>query len=402
MRASLGGARYGTFGPRLAARVLSALLQAGTLVVLARVTDIEDFGRYSAAVAMGAIVLGVAALGLPTRVLRLTDAESGRYRYTILVTATCLSVIAFCVVFAAAGSVLGGRLDSWLLAAAAFTATELHTNVLQNLLFGEQRERRIILVMVCRRLVPFCGTLVTLVAVPQVDVFDGLALSLVLSTVVCRLCAGPAGPRRFRPIELVRGSVHYWLGNIGAMLQQADVPIISLLIGPGPAGAYAGAFRLASPVHLVTSLLVSASVPAIVRSDGGEAKRSVARGSLRYGACYAVAVVLASPAMIVVGPAVLGDTFRPFGWAFAVLFATSGVSVLNQVCSAVLFGADRPAYVWRCGLVGTAVGLGCTVGGAAAGRLEVAFCGALVGQVALAALVVPKTWRVVQTGDFKA
>lgn len=370
----------------LAARVLSAVLQALLLVLLVRAVPIEEFGLYAVATSVGAILTGLLGMGVATRVLRLPVIDADRYRFTVLVLAPALGALAAVLVWCCLLPSGGG---TWLVAAAIFAGSEMYGGIIQNLFFGEQRIGRANSFMVLRRALPLAALLLS--AATGGDVFFSLAAGFVGSFGLTALIAGGAPSRRLHIRELLVSSRHYWVANTAAMAQQLDVPLLAVFLGSPVAGAYAAAFRLASPVHLVTSIIVSTAVPAISRATEYAERRLLEIGVIRNGIAYACLIAILSPVMSWVGPLVLGAQFDAFAWIFPLMFLNSAVSVVNQVLSAVLYAAAISKQVAFWGTIATTFGLAVMVVGGAMGSVVLAVGGApaiqMILLIALATLV---------------
>lgn len=390
-----------TLAPRatglIGARLSSAVLQAGLLIVLARTLGIEEFGRYAIVMAIGAITLGIADLGLSTRALRMTRDESDGLHFTVMAVALLQAALVFFVVLGTGALVTGSSVAAeFVIVGALYAATEIFVNIAQNLAFGEQRRGRIEFIMISRRLLPFAAVLIALV-IDQASVLPALGVGFLLAAVVAATASGPFRPGRLHLGVLLRPAVHYWTAGIWAMFQQFDVPIIGRFFGDAAAGAYSAAFRLASPVHIVTSLIVSSTVPAITRCDDESGKYALAVKAVQGGGAWALLVGVLSPITLWLGPLLLGPSFAPLAWVFPLLMLNSAVSALAQVMVAVLYAYNVARFVARVSLIATFVGLAITLIGGVSGLVVLAFSGALVIQLMLVAMLTVKLRRVFAT-----
>jgi O-antigen/teichoic acid export membrane protein len=346
-------------------RVINALMQFGTLALIARSVSLADFGGYSASVALGTVTGGLLGFGLSTRVLRI-QAESSR---EVLLSASRVTALSALFVGSASylyGVVQGSGSWSWALAGGAYVASELFCNLMSSMLFGEQRRRRAEAGMLLRRGLPFL--LVTLAALwwPNL-VFEFATAGYLVAAVSLRVLVGrlPWGGWRLR--LLIRGSWQYWMTSIWSTAQQLDVVIITSLLGLSAAGGYGAAFRLASPIHIVTTSITSLMIPELSKLRDGSARKMAARPYLLLGLGYAGIVIALSPVAAWVGPVLFGNVYAPFAPLFAVLFVNSAFSVVNQIQVARLYGDGEIGVVTWATAVSTIAGLSLLASGAVLG-----------------------------------
>lgn len=368
----------------IGSRLLGAALQALLLVLLARTTSLGGFGAFGVTSAIGAIALGILSLGLPTASLRL--AKRPGYLRTALRLALFLSLLVLATSFLLTLIIV--REPIWaIVAGAAFMAAESANNVIQSLAFGREELSRANLIMVLRRAVPLAMFAAAAVTTSNEGLlFASLAAGSVVSVA---LCACVLRRDRSAPpltaMSLIREAKVYWHTNIWSMAQQLDVVIIGGLMGATSAAVFTAAFRLASPVHIVTSLIVSRLIPVATATPiGSPVVRKLSIGA----GVYAGALLALSPLLAVLAIWVLGPDYVGFWAVFALLFANSAVSVINQTIAAYLFAADRRTkWVPRATALSTISGLLIVLISAISAQLVWAAAGTLFIQVLLAALL---------------
>lgn len=372
----------------LLARIVGALLQALLLVLLAQVLPLADFGAVGVGLAIGAIVMGVLGFGFPTAALRNADDEpflNGLVRWTAWLAPAVGTLTLVLAVLITQGFFMA------CLAAACASIAELLNNVYQAVLFGQERLSRANLVMIARRAVPVAAIL-PLAVQPEFTPGSLLVVYSVgslCSAVVCRLLVGKITADRVTFRHLLRTSRHYWQTGIWAMFQQLDVVIVAALIGTSASGYFAAAFRLASPVHILTSVLTSRLIPAVSRfKAAGGAGFGPGLRYLQLAVLYSSLIAAASPLLGQLAILILGPDFSGGYWIFVVLFVNSALSVVNQVLSSLIFAVGRGAEkVPLFTAAATALGLVVVLIGAVMGLTVVAALGTLAIQGVLLALL---------------
>lgn len=361
-------------------RVVSAILQFATLAFIARSSTLQVFGEFATLMSVGAICVGLLAFGFPTKILVGPSGHPLSLDSTLIGITVALSIIAGLLVFGAS-HLLSNQPGTWAITAATYCASEMIGNIAQNYYIGRQRHRVAEAYIVLRRAIPIGVTAFFYVTV-QGDIFDwyaaGLATVIVGTLVALRrnLLSWKIGPA-------FSGSLHYWLANIWSMLQQIDVVIVNQLIGAQSAGGYAAAFRLASPIHIVTTSITSVMIPKLTGEASWRLREIQGNKFFRLSVALAVVTILCSPTLIYIGPLLYGSQYAQFGVLFAIFGANSGVSMVNQVIVGRLYAEDMAKSVAKYTAGSTILGLGILLFGAAIGNVEITALGILAIQVCL-------------------
>ena len=356
---------YRKLGGILGSRVIGSAFQFGTLLLIARRSSILEFGNYSTVLAQGAIMGAVAVGGLPNMALRTSLVEQpplGRTMFAITGVGAALTGLGVLV----AGWLLLRPPGWWLPAAAVFIVAELMHTLVQNMLLAALKHRAAELVTIVRRAVPFVAVVASLPAGNSVFLFFMIGNLVSLGAAFLFSPVPMAFAAEVR--RVAAAARPYWIASVGAMFQQLDLTIINLTLGASAAGSYGAAFRLSSPVHVVTLSLVGLMVPALV-SDRSRGFSGSGGNYLRIGVSYALLLAFLSPAMYWVGPWVLGSQYGSHALLFPVLFINGAFSVVNQMLSGVLVAANEAVLVSRATVSSTLVGLLAVAGFALGGSL---------------------------------
>lgn len=365
----------------LVVRVMNALMQFGTLALIARSVSLTDFGGYSASVALGSVLGGVFGFGLSNRVLRI-QAESSREVLLAAIRVSAVSAVIIGVSAYVYGLTQGSGGWSLALAGGAYVASELLCNVMSSMLFGEQRRRRAEAAMLLRRGVPFALVLAAALLWPAM-MFEFAALGFILAAFSLRILVGRLPWGGWRLGLLIKGSWQFWLTNVWTTLQQLDLVLITSVLGLSAAGGYGAAFRLASPINIVTTSLVSLMIPELSRLQEPGARNRAARPFVRLGYSYAVLIALASPVASWAGPFVFGQQYAAYAPVFSVLFVSGAFGIISQIHVARLYGEGRTRVVTGVTAVGTVLALTLIATGALAGGVMWAAIGFAISQLVL-------------------
>lgn len=383
--------RFQALRSLIVTRILNALMQFGTIAVIAQSVSLPEFGGYAATVAVGSVLGGIFGFGLSTRVLRI-QAESHR---NVLLAASRLTAGSSILVGTLSylyGVLLGSESFAWALAAGAYVASELFSNLMSSMLFGEQRRRRAELGLILRRALPLAMVLLAILFYPRY-IFEFAAVGFALAALSLRLLVGHLPWEGWRFRELIGGSWQYWLTNIWTTLQQLDAVIVASVLGLSAAGGYGAAFRLASPIHIVTTSITSLLIPELSKIETPLARRRAARPYLLAGYGYSALIIACAPAAATVGPLLFGAQYEEFGLLFSILFVNSAFSVINQIQVARLYGEGQIAVVTWATAISTICGLSLLALGALVGGVVWAAVGYASSRLLLLAILSVQSTR---------
>lgn len=341
------------------ARVVSAGTQFGTIVILARTETLSDFGRYGAATALAAVFIGLFGFGIANRALQLPRSDAmARHRSS---AGLCLAGAGAGVVGLIGHEVLVGSVQSSILfAVGAFIVSESYGNYIQNRLYGELRRRAADAHLVTRRIFPLTAVVLSTVDT-GLDAFWLLGLGYLSALLYSATSVPRSTGDQIDAGTVLRESRHYWSANVASMAQQLDVVLVSAILGPSRAAGYTAAFRLASPVHIVTSSITSVMIPALGNSADGLARRVAFRRYAQLAAAYAALILAASPLSYWAGPFLFGDQFAVYAALFPVMLVNSALSVGNQVMAGFLVCEGMARHVARISMVSTLIGISALV-----------------------------------------
>lgn len=362
-------------------RILSSLFQGLTLVILASCVSQDSFGQYSTICAIGAICIGLLGFGLPIQALQIRQSDNKDLRDIYISIGFMLSIMSLLLTSTASYISYNIPLDI-LVAASLFISSELKNNISQAVLYGVGMANRADLLLFLRRLIPFLMVCVFSLS-NKSEIFKSLIgayLSLIAFDVIF------FDKFKFKItgyIELLKTSKHYWLNGIWTMFQQLDIVFINHFFGAIFAASYAAAFRLASPIHLVTSLIISRLLPALSAEKDTNKQYSLNVKYIKYSALYAVLILLFSPLSSFVFPMFLGVEYSKYSYVFPVLLIASAASVLNQVMSVIFFSVKQEKLVQKSTRAATFVGLLIIFIGCSVDSFHISIVGNMLAQIFL-------------------
>lgn len=336
----------------LVSRFGAAVLQAVVLIVVARGLGAQNFGSFGATAAIGAIVTTVCSFGAQQRVLRSGAADRDKVDaiYTLLVLATLLALTVSVVL----SSVLRNEFTGVQLLGGLSASVDSLALFGQNVSFGALKPGRALLGMYLVRVISLAGALMLIVPGPVGIPALGVAYvcACITSGIVARL-----RPRRLSSFAFYREGYNFWATSVWGMLQQLDVVMVSVGIGVKQAGAYSAAYRLASPLHLVTGALNSIYTPRLSSTEDSAVRWRDGVRLTRIGAAYAAALIVLSPSLLWLGPAVLGSSYKTYTVLFPVLVVNGALNVVAQLLTSRLYAEHLEARVQRVSRTATVTGL---------------------------------------------
>lgn len=368
----------------LVIRVVSAIFQALVLLIIARMLSINNFGYYASCVSIGAVVSGLLGFGIANIAAHMSVEEAKTDRL-LMPLASILSVTCIALAYGVAQLILSGGVPELALAASLYSASEYIGGVYQSRMYAASIGLKADLQLLIRRLVPLCG-------IPILSIWMDVPLAIALSYAVAGVAMGFTVRGLFDAIvgfsNIVGKFKNFWFTNLWAMIQQCDNLIIAKFLGVDVAAAYSASFRLASPSHIVTSVILSRYIPCITAVSGFNNKIEAGKKLEHISVAYAFILVLFAPLTIYVGPVMLGDSYKAYAWIFPFPFFAAALSVLNQMKSALMFSSCDGSAVKNLTGFGISSGLVLTLSSALMGWPVVACLGVTIGQFVLLGLLV--------------
>lgn len=243
-------------------RVVAALVQFGTLALIARSFGVADFGRFAIVMSLVLVSMSFLELGLGNRALRvIADDRQAASITTILLVRIVTNTVVLVLVLAIATTL--ALLETPLTALVILYITgDLFGNLGQSILIGLRRERSAALLLLTRRLATLLVLLVgATYATGEMYAYFALALTGLLGYVMTPALLRRSISRPTNPARFIWTNRHYLSASLAGNLQQSDTLLLGLLASPQLAGLYGAATRLASPVNLLPSAILQSVVP---------------------------------------------------------------------------------------------------------------------------------------------
>ena len=285
-------------------RGVSALSQAGMLVLLARATSPATFGLVSVVIAASA-ALALADLGLQplaTRLYAIRD-DHPRALRAMFMQRSLLCAVALLATAACLGAAAATDLPWWVALGPVAACGErvvlgdlnLHVAV------GNNREQMYALVgMRLVALAVFAALLTT-----SLDAaFAFWIASAVASTAAALYTRGtlPAFVRPTRPevFSLLSEARHFWKANVAAIVRNQDPLVVTMAAGKAAAGVYTLPVRLTAPFTLVMDAIATAALPIARRRQKDSMRTLYVMAAAAFGlaATAGLMVILLAPQVI--------------------------------------------------------------------------------------------------------
>lgn len=342
------------FAARFAVRVLTALMQAICVVVIARQAGPAGLGFFVFALAIGAIAGTILGLGATTRALRVARepdpvALGGSLSKVRLLSATGTSLAVV------AGAMVGGSSALHAVALAFITAADHICDFEQALRAGLLKQLGSMRVLIYQRGFPLAGVLTAaMLDVDPISAYGAgsvVAIMILVPGLVKRGIAGGA-------LRLgVQGSFPYWAGAIAQVLQQLDVVIIRGILGAGGVGLYAVGGRLVAPLGMVVNSAVVAISPQLGQIENWEERRFQFERFAAMAAVFGLVVSLSSPAAAWLIVGVVGEQYRHATPIIICVAVACGIAAVAQVVQSYFYFEGHVRVVTRINIVSVVTGL---------------------------------------------
>lgn len=363
------------------ARLLGSLMQASIILLFVKHLSIAQFGSYSGVIGLGAVLTGIFGLGASVAALRI-ESCAGLGNANALIVIGLLGSIPTALISLSYATYFTSATIACALAAAAYVCAEMINGICQNILFGRRQNKTAEAFLVLRRAVPLAGLAIGSYWGHDTEIFSLFLVGNAITIATGLAAAWDPNPSSLNLRKTINGVRHYWGATVAAMLQQLDVVIINATLGEAVTAIYAAAFRLASPVHIVTNSLVSLLLPKL-KDSHPESRNREAKPYLHIGLAYAGVVVGFSPFCALLIGRFFGPQYGAHWIVFTLLLINSAVSVINQLTSARLYGDGQERSVFHLTAAATIVGLCLVYLAATLHSIDAVALGTVLNQVIL-------------------
>ncbi|MCP2047856.1 UNVERIFIED_ORG: O-antigen/teichoic acid export membrane protein [Paenarthrobacter nicotinovorans] len=368
-----------------AGRVLGALLQTITFVLVARNAGPEEFGLLGAAFGIATVIQTGFDFGLSTLIVR----ERATEKHNPIVTDALRLADANALYLSGASALL--LLGAGLLLNPAFflmlplavwvgAERQADTWLGVPLADGDAKVNTANLVLRRTAALGLYSALVAL-GVSAILAFSLslAAASLASSVAVRRYVSGLITVRRIEHgrKHILSVARPYWINSLGTQARNLDSAIVSAIAGPFQAGLYGVASRTTGPMRILSTSLATVILPAAAKASPRGIRRLI---SLTLGVCLSLgilysAIILVAPWLVIT---FLGSAYSqavvPIQLAVGGLVFAAGASLFGSI----LQGVGRQRFVARTAVGTTVV---CLIG-ASVGALQFGAIGAATGLAA--------------------
>lgn len=339
-----------------AGSVVRAILQAGYLIVVARLLGASGYGSFTGIVALGTIGASLSGWGTSWVLLE----ESSR---AAAQTAKFLSISLACT--ALTGLALAALASLFYVATAGATqaaaprvvivvslAELVLTPVITTLTIALLARGHRVLMTLLNFIVPaarLAAALGVFLSLGQLTLPNLAATHFLATLAACALALALTLPSLGRPapftwpeaLASMRRGTSYALSNtVAAGYLEIDKPLQVALLGPQQTGVYTAAFRIMNALSLPIWSVTTAALPKLFR-DGKGAQGGFARALIRATAAYgviAIGIAWAGAALI---PALLGSDFLHSAQVFHWLAPWLPLFAIHQSCGTLLQTSGR-------------------------------------------------------------
>ncbi len=261
----------------IASRVVSAMLQAGSIILVARVAGAADFGLLTAFMGVIIILQALADMGIMTYVIRLRsktpDAPDLAWALQVYRRLGLLLGLMLVSVAASMSTVLGQ--PWWILVPLGVAGClERQSDIRLAMAIADGEVWKNSLNMVIRRSVALGLVFVAIAADFDPVLSYGVAsffasvLSLWLSRRLVAVTENeyPADRTKFK--EIFQVSRHFWANSLGVQFRNLDAFLVTAIGGVSTGGYYGAISRSLNPLMLVSSSLAGIVLPMAAREQG--------------------------------------------------------------------------------------------------------------------------------------
>lgn len=331
------------FATLLGGRFAAAVIQAVSIYLLARWSEVQDFGMFAAALGLAVTLQAVGDVGATTFVIRETAARglNRSVAYAELLSRLMMGVIALSgVVAVACLSQAGGNRYLALLPMAGWIVADRSSDIRSAIARGLGDVRIGTINLLLRRLAQLALFALGYWLGVQVTWAYSLSLllgsALILAAMWRRLPQPPRLPLRRHALGIAFLRCRpYWLHSAATQLRNVDTAIVAGLSGPIQASYYGLGARLMTPLRMLPFTLSGVLLPHFVKRRN-ERKKDISMGatlSLLIALPYLIIAAAAPWAVKHLGPDYAGATL-PLQIMCVGLAGSGFISIFNTMLQA--------------------------------------------------------------------
>jgi O-antigen/teichoic acid export membrane protein len=264
-----------------AGRLLGALLQAATMLLVARDAGPHDFGLFSAVFGAAVVFQTAFDAGISTMVVkeRAADPTSSYIGSSLLLTdRLALGIfIASALPLVALGFFVD-HLYFMMLPLSVWAASERHSDTWLSVTMADGDARiNTQTLLIKRTLVLLIYLGAVLIGVDAILAFSAAmaGTAFVALVTVRKLVSGRIdfSAPRLASKEIIRLSWPFWLNSLGTQARNLDAVVVSAVAGPIQAGFYAATSRATGPLRILSTSLAAVLLPASTSAKRREIRR---------------------------------------------------------------------------------------------------------------------------------
>ncbi|OQM80290.1 hypothetical protein B0E55_03721 [Rhodococcus sp. 66b] len=314
-------------------RLVGALIQALSMVLLARISGPSGFGIFAAAYGVGLVLQTILNFGFTpflVRIRALGDQDPLIASTLEFSRRANLAVGALLAFTAAVAAVFEPKL--WFVVPlTAWVVLDNYVETLLSLPLADGNTWQNAVSLLLRRALALVFVAAAWLA--GVDAVFWYSVGLAFSSMIAVFVAIRLGPaitrvRSRRSYKSIIGrSSHFWLNSVATQTRNFDVLLVGLVTSPAVSGIYGVTSRITTPLRLIPTSFAAVLMPAAARSTTGRITQGILRPAMYVCIASAVIFGVIAAAIPVLVPPILGDAY------------VDAVPVMQVVCFSLIFAA---------------------------------------------------------------
>lgn len=315
---------------RIGARAVATACQAIVFLLIARSLGPAEFGVVVQVVAVGTVGGALAGFGFRIKALRLqADDKSLELASAMMLIRGGSTTALALALFLAFHVVFGHDLVLVLVGVSAVVGEQL-ADLASAILAGLGKQRAASIMLLAYR----SPALILCIFLPSPYALGIGSIMGALGSVAYLIRYWKRPRDYWSPF---RGIASYWSATIVSNLTQLDTVVIRLSMGYATVGIFGAANRLAGPLNIVNSSIVSALLPDLTNAKSHGSRAKTTRSLAIVSVCYGTLVVACAPVAGVLIERVLGSEFSGIRVIVYGIFVAAALSGVSQVLHSLLY-----------------------------------------------------------------
>lgn len=348
------------FSWALSGRLLGALLQAASIIFLARNSQTDEFGLVATILAVATLLHAIMDLGISSHIIKTrSENKDSEEILSCLIYANSISLCAG-LIFLAAFITIGIKVNEvylQLTPLAIWISLEKMADILLCVHQADGENKKISISIATRRLI--CLASLMALTTAKVQILVAYSTSMAIAAAISYLSSAITinknliNQKKTSLSEILKKSRPYWIHSMSMQARNIDTAIVTACSGTTQGAYFSAANRIISPLSMIPNSMAMVLMPSISKRESS--KEQYLKSAYIISAVSSLPLLLIFVTAPYITPLLLGDAYEDAAPVLQVVCLGLAISSLSTIFSAILQGAGRAKVVSTISLITTSL-----------------------------------------------